>query len=120
MNGERTGNRVSRHGQPTLLAAGAVAYVLLSVTCFTAPGVPWLLALAQSNTPLLWLLGPPALLLYGTTLLWLYAPATAAVWAALASTQWAARRDSPACFLWAIVAGLTWVGSGLLVYVPGW
>lgn len=96
-----------------------VGYFVLSTACLATTTVPQLLVLAQSNTGLLWLLGPPALLIYGKSFLWLYAIGSTAVgalvWGAFAVGRWS---------VWSVVLGtlalFLWLGMGLLVYVPAW
>ena len=99
------------------VAAGA--YLLLSAACFAVDDVPALLSAVQANTSALWLLGPPILLMYRMGLLWVYAGGTL-VFAGLAATVYAASRRSLASLLFGSLAILTWIASGLFVYVPSW
>lgn len=106
--------------RPFVIFAGLAAYAALSTICFWVDSIPPLLALAQSNEGLLWLLGPPALLLYGTDLLWLYAAGSIVV----ALLAWGIGRATRRWSVWSIALGvmclIAWLGLGLLVYVPAW
>lgn len=110
--------RDTSHRSPIIV--GLAAYAALSAICFSAGSIPSLLTLAQSNQRLLWLLGPPALLLYGTELLWLYAAGSIAV----ALLAWGTGRATRRWSVWSIALGVlalvAWLGLGLLVYVPAW
>lgn len=101
------------------LVATVLLYGVLSVLCFATASSPALQSSIGRFSRLLWLFGPPALLIHGSGYAVLYAACTLVVAGLLLAGAWCCRRSSDFYILFFLLAIAAWCGSGFITYAPG-
>lgn len=99
---------------------GVAAYSVLSCACLSAPHIPAIKRLVGYGWNVVWLGGPPVLLLHQAGYMIPYVLGTALIVIGVIVARALATRHPEVSILIGIGCAIIWVALGLLVYVPYW